>query len=382
MHKNIERNFRSGEKVNIMDSTLSFFSRLAEIFSLEGEIVSYDTIQNGNINSTYRVDFRREDGSEKSYLFQRVNTYVFKDPEKVMENIDAVTTYLRDTAGIDETPLHFHHTKERKNFFRDEKGDFWRIGNYIRSVTYNECDDLSILKKAGEAFGKFQMHLTNFDTSTLHEIIPDFHNTKKRLDTLFAHVDLDPVGRVAEVAEEIDLIRRNRALCSRLTEAAEQGILPLRVTHNDTKINNVLFDATTGDPLTVIDLDTVMPGLSVHDFGDAVRFAASTAAEDEPDVNKIALDLSKFRAFAEGFVGTTAGALTEEEIDNMALGAVTITFELASRFLDDYITGDKYFKVNYPGHNLVRTRAQLKLASDMLNKYNEMQSIIHDISKR
>lgn len=361
---------------------LSFFSRLAEEFSLEGEVVAYEPIHNGNINSTFRVACRRADGSEKSYLFQRVNTYVFHDPEMVMANIDAVTTYLRDTAGVDETPLHFHHTKNRKNFFRDEKGEFWRIGNYIRSVTYNECDDLSVLKKAGEAFGKFQMHLTDFDASTLHDIIPNFHNTKKRLDTLFSDVERDPVGRVAETQSEIDFIRQNRELCSRLTEAAESGVLPLRVTHNDTKINNVLFDSTTGEPLTVIDLDTVMPGLSVHDFGDAVRFAASTAAEDEPDTSKIALDLAKFRAFAEGFVGATAEALTEAEIDNMALGAVTITFELASRFLDDYITGDKYFKVNYPGHNLTRTRAQLKLAADMLDKYEEMQSIVHEIAKR
>ncbi len=364
-----------------MDSMLSFFSELGGKFSLRGEATSYTPVNNGNINSTYKVTYLTPDGIEKNYLFQKVNTYVFKKPEDVMENIDAVTTYLRDAAGIDEEPLHFHHTANRKNYVYTENGDCWRVGNYIRSVTYNECDNLNILRHAGEAFGKFQMRLSDFNVKSLHEIIPDFHNTKKRLDRFFADVDADPVGRVGEVSAEIDFIRQNRELCSKLTEDAESGRLPIRVTHNDTKINNVLFSAETGEPLTVIDLDTVMPGLSVHDFGDAVRFAASTAAEDEADVSKIALDLEKYRAFAEGFVGETASALTKEEIDAMALGAVTITFELASRFLDDYITGDKYFKVNYEGHNLVRTRAQLKLAADMLEKYDEMQTIVKNIAE-
>lgn len=365
-----------------MNSMLSFFSELGQKFSLRGEATSYTPINNGNINSTYKVSYLCPDGVEKNYLFQKVNTYVFKDPEAVMENIDAVTTYLRDAAGIDETPLHFHHTPDRKNYVYTENGDCWRVGNFIRSVTYNECDDLTVLRHAGEAFGKFQMRLSDFNAKTLHDIIPDFHNTKKRLDRFFADVDADPVGRVAEVGPEIAFLRENRELCSKLSEDAAAGRIPLRVTHNDTKINNVLFDAETGEPLTVIDLDTVMPGLSVHDFGDAVRFAASTAAEDEPDVTKISLDLDKYRAFAEGFVGETASALTDAEIDAMALGAVTITFELASRFLDDYITGDKYFKVNYPGHNLVRTRAQLKLASDMLEKYDRMQTIVREIAEK
>ena len=207
-----------------------------------------------------------------------------------------------------------------------------------------------------------------------------FHNTKKRLEKLYADVEADPCGRVAEVQSELEFIRAMHKHAVKLTDMLEAGEIPLRVTHNDTKTNNVLFDKKTGEPLVVIDLDTVMPGLAMHDFGDAVRFAASTAEEDEPDLSKVQLDLAKYTAFAEGFIGQIASVLTEKEIETMALGALTITMELASRFLDDYITGDLYFKPKYEGHNLVRARCQLKLAEDMWAKFPQMEQIVRDIA--
>ena len=251
--------------------------------------------------------------------------------------------------------------------------------NYIDGIGYDTCESLEILRNAGVAFGEFQNQLSDFDAESLYTTIPDFHNTAKRLDTFFEAVKADPCGRVATVQDEIAFIREQRELASELTRLQESGEVPLRVTHNDTKSNNVLFHRVTGAPLTVIDLDTVMPGLAMHDFGDAVRFAASTACEDEPDLSKVALDLDKYRAFAEGFIGKTADALTQEEISTMALGAITITIELGVRFLNDYITGDKYFRTSYAEHNLVRARCQLHLAKDMLKKRAQMEQIVREV---
>jgi hypothetical protein len=328
------------------------------------------------------MDYRRPDGRVKSYVAQRINPYVFHHPAEIMRNIDLVTSHIRNKISADKVSLHFHHTEDGRNYYVDpEDGAFWRLYTFIHAEAYNACTSLEILKNAGEAFGEFQMQLSDFDASLLFETIPDFLNTKKRLETLFAHAEEDPCGRATEVREEIEYIRSLTPLASRLTDALEAGELPLRVTHNDTKINNVLFDIETKKPLVVIDLDTVMPGLAMHDFGDAVRFAASTAAEDEPNLERVSFDLDKYRAFAEGFIRHTHHALTEAELDTMALGAVTITVELASRFLDDYLLGDKYFKVNYEGHNLVRTRCQLHLVRDMLKKYDEMCAIIKELIK-
>ena len=357
-------------------------SDVGRTFRLDGKPYSFSVLTDGNVNSTYKLNYRQPDGCIKAYVAQRINPYVFRQPAKIMQNIDLVTTHIRERAGKDRTVLHFHHTAEGLNYFIDgEDGAVWRLYTFIPAVSYNVCDSLEVLENAGEAFGEFQMQLSDFNAELLYETIPDFHNTKKRLETFFAHVEEDPCGRAAEVAEEIAAIRRAAPMACRLTEALEAGEIPLRVTHNDTKINNVLFDAKTKKPLVVIDLDTVMPGLAMHDFGDAVRFAASTAAEDEVDLSCVSLDLDKYRAFAKGFIRYTKNALTEREIDTMALGAVTITLELASRFLDDYLLGDKYFKIHYEGHNLVRTRCQLRLLEDMLAKYDDMCAIIKELVK-
>lgn len=354
---------------------------VADRFRKEGTFFGFTTLHQGNINATYLVDYRLSDGSVKSYVLQRINSYVFKQPEQIMRNIGAVTAHINQKAAAAGKPvMEFLETEAGQNFYV-EGDNFWRLYSYVAGVGYDNCDSLDTLRKAGEAFGEFQNQLADFDAAQLFETIPNFHNTKKRLDTLFSAVAADACGRAAEVAEEIGFFKENRSLASELTDMLAAGTIPLRVTHNDTKINNVIFNRETGEPLTVIDLDTVMPGLAMHDFGDAVRFAASTAAEDEKDISKIALDLDKFRAFSEGFIGKTASALTDTEIKTMVLGAITITIELAARFLTDYLEGDKYFKVNYEGHNLVRTRAQLALAKDMLKKRSQMEEIIRSIAK-
>ena len=351
---------------------------VGEHFRLPGILYSYDTITLGNINSTYKVTYRNDKYELKSYLFQRVNTAVFKRPVEIMANIERVTSYLMEKYP-DQITLHFHHTEDGANYYVGETGFFWRVSNYIDSVTFDNTDDLAVIAATGEAFGHFQMQLAGFDGAVLYETIPDFHKTKKRLDTLFASADADVCGRKAEVSEELEYIQSVRDLASELSIRLVNGELPTRVTHNDTKANNVLFDRVTKRPIMVIDLDTVMPGMSMYDFGDAVRFIANTAVEDEPDLSKVYFDTAKFRAFAKGFIKEVKSALTADEINALVQATFSITIELAARFLADYLDGNVYFKCNYPAHNLVRTRCQLQLAKDIMRKQDELQWIIRDV---
>ena len=349
-------------------------------FRLPGTFYAYDTIKNGNINSTYKVTYQLagEGGVQlKSFIVQKINTNVFHDPEAIMENIDLVTSHIRN-AYPNEVSLHFHHTADGKNYLYDEDGSFWRVMNYVDSITFDTCDDLGVISATGEAFGRFQNQLADLDGSLLHETIPEFHNTHKRLDKLFDDVAEDKLGRNADAQAEIEYISSVRLEAGKLSEMYANGTFPCRVTHNDTKSNNVLFDRITKRPIVVIDLDTVMPGMSVYDFGDAVRFICNTATEDEPDVRRVYFDTSKFRAFCRGYLNAVRSSLTEIEKKSLVLGAFSITIELASRFLDDYLTGDTYFKVNYPGHNLVRTRCQLALAKDILQKREELEWIVEE----
>lgn len=360
---------------------------ICEKFRIPGTLLWYKQKKSGNINATYEVMVKN--GEETGYVIQKINSYVFRDPEAMMNNIDLVTEYImkkqkREQGEIGRRyRLHYHHTAEGKNFWRDDEndGEFWRLMNYIEdSVCFDATSDPKVLFMVGKAFGQFQVNLADFDASQLVETIPNFHNTRLRLERFFDDVERDEFGRCEEVQEEIKKIRALFGTACKLTDLLAEGKIPLRVTHNDTKSNNVLLDCITLEPLVVIDLDTVMPGLAMHDFGDAVRFAANTANEDEADTSKVSLDLELYRAFAEGFIGATADFLTQAEIDTMALGAVTITIELAVRFLDDYITGDKYFKTNYPKHNLIRARSQLALVQDMQKKYDAMNCIVHEVA--
>lgn len=366
-------------KILIDKNLLDEINVVGKKFRLPGVAVSYEIISNGIINSTYKANYVDKNNKSKSYIFQKINIFVFKKPDEIMHNIDLVTSHIR-AKNSKKITLHFHHTADGKNYVVEEK-NFWRVMNYVDSETYNVCEDLNVIRKAGEAFGGFQMQLSDFDGSLLYETIPDFHNTDKRMETLFIHIDEDEYNRVNDVIKEIEYIKSIKEKATELSKRYNDGLLPVRVTHNDTKLNNVLFDKETKEPLIVIDLDTVMPGIAMYDFGDAVRFICNTSVEDEADLSKVKFDKEKFMAFSEGFLSKIKNSWTEEELSSLVLASFAITIELAVRFLDDYLTGDKYFKTNYDGHNLVRTRCQLKLAQSIMEQYEELNEILSRIIK-
>ena len=348
--------------------------RVCEAFCIQGTYQSYEEIKVGNVNRTYRVNYLREDGKIKSYIVQAVNTFAFKKPTEVMENIDKVTQHIHEK-DPSKIALHFHHTKDRKTYFWDKDG-FWRLFNYITSSTYNYCDDLQIIQNAGEAFGEFQRMLSDFEVGLLHETIPNFHNIKRRYAQLEQDYRQDPCGKACEVQAEMTWLLSVKEKSCTLTDMLEKELIPLRVTHNDTKINNVLFEKNGCKPLVIVDLDTVMPGLLAHDFGDAIRFAGNFVEEDSKDADKARLDMDIFEAFTKGFLKATAPSLTVSEINTLALSPFVLAVELSIRFLNDYLLGSPYFKVDYPMHNLVRARCQIALAKDMLCKMDRMEQII------
>ena len=343
-------------------------------FRLPGTYLGYESIQVGIVNRTYKVNFRLDDGKEKSFLVQNVNTYAFRNPIGLMNNIDLVTEHIRAKCP-QKLSLHFHHTADRKTYLVDGS-NFWRVMNYVPSATYSATKDPVILRNAGKAFGEFQNQLADFDIRLLVETIPGFHDTRRRYESLDEAIARDTVGRVEETQAEIGYLQSIRDLACTLTDLGREGRLPLRVTHNDTKINNVLFDEKTNEALVVIDLDTVMPGLMGHDFGDAIRFAANFVAEDCPDYDRVGIDLEVYRAFAQGFLEKTRDTMTSEERATLATSCISLTAELAVRFLDDYLRGDLYFTTQYPEHNLVRTRNQIALCRDMVAHLDEMNEIV------
>ena len=353
---------------------------ICEAFCIPGVFGGYRHLKIGNVNQTYRVFFDMPDQSIQSYIVQKVNTYAFREPELLMHNAALVTEHIRTQKG-GQSGLHYLYTEEHKTYLYDDEGGFWRVSNFISSHTFDNCSDKEVLQETGAAFGQFQKMLFNFPAVHLYETIPYFHHTPKRLQTLFENAEKDPVGRVHKVREELEYIRFVQEKAESLTRMYEEEKLPLRVTHNDTKINNVLFDRQTNKAIAIIDLDTVMPGLIGHDFGDGVRFAANEAEEDCVNLEKVSFSLERFEAFTQGFLREAGSILTQTEIDTLALSAFCITVELASRFLNDYIVGDLYFKTNYPEHNLVRTRCQLALAKDIDKKLPEMQTIIHRFAR-
>ena len=362
---------------------MEMFNKLQEVsrlFRIEHQYIGYETIQVGNVNRTYKVNFIRADGSPKSYLIQNVNTYAFRNPDGLMSNIDKVTEHIR-AKKPGQIALHFHHTADRATYVLDGE-NFWRLINYVPSVTYNTVSDVNIVRNAGAAFGDFQRSLADFDVNDLVETIPDFHQTRQRYKQFDEAVAADRAGRAAQVQEEIDFIESVKEQACRLTDMQLAGELPLRVTHNDTKINNVLFNPETNEPMVIIDLDTVMPGLLGHDFGDAIRFAANFVEEDCADSSKAGLDLTIFRAFTEGFLSETLQFMTEKEIQTLPLSCFVLAVELASRFLADYLNGDLYFTTKYPEHNLVRTKCQIALAKDMLGKMEDMEKIVCELCEK
>ena len=355
-------------------------------FQIAGEYRFYEVITSGHINTTYCVYFFRN-GELKDYILQRVNTYVFQDPVSVMGNISLVTEFIRakikqKQATAKRNVLHYSSTEEKEYYTFMPDGSFWRCCRYIDdSISFEHTDDLKIIEESGKAFGEFQLYLSDFPVEKLSIVIPHFHNTVRRYAAFRDAIAENAEGRVASVQEEIDGYMELEEIATRLYRLQKAGVLPLRVTHNDTKISNVLFDAKTKEHLSVIDLDTVMPGLVACDFGDALRVCASTGREDERDLDNVALDMDKYEAFTRGFVGEVKHSLTDAERENLAFGAVAMTVECGMRFLTDYINGDKYFKIHYPDQNLVRAKSHLVLARDMIRHLDEMQRLVEEYAK-
>lgn len=319
-------------------------------FCLDGTPVSCEPFGNGHINRTFRVTC----SSGRVYTLQRINRVAFRHPEELIENIDAVSRFIaKKNTGLEMIRL--CTARDGRKYAVDAQGEFWRAYDYISGGLSLEAPrDCNDFYQAAVAFGKFQQALADFPAATLHETIPRFHDTEDRLCQLRASVEADACSRVREAGPELAFISAREQELGTLCRMLRSGALPLRVTHNDTKLNNVLLDEKTGLARSVLDLDTVMPGLSAYDFGDAVRFGASSAAEDETDLSKVFLRLDLYRAFLEGYLDACGHALTENEISVLPLGAKIITIELGMRFLKDYLDGDVYFKIDRPTQNLDR----------------------------
>ena len=355
---------------------------LAQQFSPYGDCGEPELFGDGHINDTYRFTTVDDHGAPVKLVLQRINRAAFPRPDQVMSNMLRVTSYLRQRIAEEgRDPLRetiaLVSTIEGRWFVLDEMGDVWRAYRFVDdAISYNQTTDPHVFRMAGEAFGQFQRMLGSFDASALYETIPNFHHTPKRIEALLRAVQEDRAGRAAEVQQELQFVLAHEAFSHVLVDAQARGELPLRVTHNDTKLNNVLIDAKTGRGLCVIDLDTVMPGLSAYDFGDAIRFGANTAVEDEPDLELVRLSLPMYRAYAEGYLDAVGDTLTEAELRSLPDGARMMTLECGVRFLTDYLNGDVYFRVAYPKHNLVRARSQLTLLRDMDERFSQMQAIV------
>lgn len=352
-------------------------------FNINGSITSINPINNGIINTTYVATL--SDG--RRFLLQRVNTNIFKEPYRLMKNIENVVEYIRQNDGSSRDYLTVIKTKEGSPLFVDEDEfshkNYYRLYNYIENtISYNKVDSCDIAYKAGKAFGHFQSVLHNYPIEQLEETIENFHNTKKRYIDFINSCNKDALGRTTLASEEIQEVKSREAICGVIVDLLDKNEIPYRVTHNDTKINNVLIDANTKDPVAVIDLDTVMPGSGLYDYGDGVRSAASTAYEDETDLSKVSLDMEKFKAYTDGYLSEMALYLTDGEVSNMANSIRIITLELAMRFLEDYLNGDTYFKTDYESHNLDRARNQLKLVKDIEEKLPEMEAYISECYKK
>ena len=348
---------------------------IVRAFKVKGDPISCKPFGSGHINHTLKIE--TDAGAE--YVLQRINKHVFKNPEQLMENLTKVTKYLRAREDDSRMALHFIRTHYNQYFYIDDHGDYWRMYDFVGGFCLDMPETNEDFYQSALAFGHFQSMLADFPAETLHETIPEFHNTIDRYRQFKTSVEVDPCGRVSQARGEIKFILDREELGGTLQKMRESGELPLRVTHNDTKLNNVLLDRQTRKSLCVLDLDTVMPGLSVHDFGDAIRFGAATAVEDEPDADKMSLDLRLFEVFTKGFL-EAAPSLTDKEVEMLPMGALIMTLEVGLRFLKDYIDGDLYFRTSYPEHNLIRARTQIALVADMQRKWDEMHRIVAKIA--
>jgi thiamine kinase-like enzyme len=356
-------------------------------FQLEGKFVQAIPYGTGHVNDTFLVECRKNQQVVR-YILQRINHFIFTNPKQVMENIQRVTAHIRQklqmsgAPDIDRRTLTVIPTKDGQNCFQDKQGCYWRLYRHIenaRTWDYLNCPYQAY--EAARMFGWFQRMLADWPLPKLHETIPDFHNTPKRLKVFLDILEKDPRNRASQANKEIQFVLEHSPICAGLVNLLKKGLICERITHNDTKINNVLFDMETDQGICVIDLDTVMPGLSLYDFGDMVRTATCQAAEDEQDLSKIEVDLVFYEQIVRGYAHETADILTQTEKEYLAFAAKLITFEQMIRFLGDFLNGDVYYKIHRPMHNLDRARTQMKLIQSILTKEQHINEFVETIWK-
>ncbi len=356
--------------------------QIFERFDILGNYIDAIPYGSGHINDTKLVTTCEADGTTHRYILQRINKNVFKKPDELMENYVSVTSFIRkqiEAEGGDplREVINVVLTKEGCSYTIDDAGEYWRLLVFVTdSLSYDKVERPEQFYASAVAFGNFQYMLRNYPAETLHETIVNFHNTPDRFRQLMEAVTNDACGRLASVTAEVEFAKERYEFACTLENAHKEGRLPLRVTHNDTKLNNILFDCSTGLPLCVVDLDTIMPGYSVNDFGDSIRFGATTALEDEADLSKVNFDISLYELYVKGFIEGAKGGLTEGELEMLPIGAIMMTFECGMRFLTDYLNGDTYFKIHREGHNLDRARNQFKLVNDMEKQLPRMREIV------
>jgi hypothetical protein len=372
-----------------LDQELSDLVRdISNRFAIAGTFESAEQIESGHINSTYRVSYREKDGNIRRYIIQSINSNVFRNPHLVMDNVKLVTKHINDRVlrlrkDMGGQTLYLIPARDGRFRVEDKQGTVWRCYNSIEGcVTYDVVENTRQAYEAARAFGAFQDLVSDLDASAIQETIPNFHNTPLRFQRLMAVAAADPVGRLASVTEEMEFIRSHEKTTHILLDHVQAGHIPVRVTHNDTKINNVMIDAQTDEAVCVIDLDTVMPGLSLYDFGDLVRSATSPAAEDEKDLSKVAMRMPIFEALVEGYLSTAENFLNNVEIEHLAHSGKLMTLEVGIRFLTDYLEGDVYFRTKRPGHNLDRCRTQLRLVRHIEEQQPAMDGFVRKVHRK
>lgn len=363
-------------------------ARIGDLFAVSGNFLYGEELRNGHINTTYRACYRTEDGHKERYILQRINEYVFKDPAQVMRNVEKVTRHItwkllrrrRDAAG---QTLNLYPARGGRNYIvLPDGGGMWRCYNNLEGThTYDVVENTRQAYQAGFAFGSFQDLICDMNPEDIRESIPDFHNTPKRYADLLKSVEADVMGRAVNCQAELELLKGWESRYSRITDMLASGEIPTRITHNDTKINNVMLDEDTDDAVCVIDLDTVMPGSVLYDFGDMVRTATCMASEDEEDLSKVKMEMPFFESLSEGYLDAAHNFLTQKEVEFMPFAGWLITTEIGIRFLTDYLDGDKYFRTEKPEHNLIRARNQFKLAQSIDSQLISMGKYVRRLMK-
>ena len=340
----------------------------------------------GHINDTFCVICQPQEGDAIRFILQGLSSAAFPHPEELMANFIGITSYLREQViaqggdPLRET-LSLVNTKDGKPFYTDANGKVWRLTPFIENTDCFQSATPELFEASARAFGRFQYMLQGYPAETLHESIVNFHNTEDRYAKFIAALEADKMGRAKDVQDEINFVVSRKADCSVALQALRDGVLPLRVTHNDTKLNNILIDRDTHEGICVIDLDTTMPGLSINDFGDSIRFGANHSKEDEKDLSKVNFDIQLYEAYTRGFIQGARGGLTENELKYLPWGARLMTLECGIRFLTDYLDGDHYFRIHYPEQNLDRCRTQFKLVRDMEEQFDAMAAVIEKYAK-